>query len=292
MKKALIIGSSSLVGQALLAELEARSARYRTLDRSGEFNLFDEYDDYYWDEMIAEFHEVVYISWIGSPSTAQDAIKEGVDVNLRTLKSLCAALARRGSGHLVFLSSAGAIYGGGEYEVSELSDVSPVAYYGESKLKAEQMIVTSLSGQDALRFSLLRISNIVGLRRNLTSGFDLVNHLVTCIKNGEAFSLYGDGENTRDFIAVADVASAIGLVLVRDGDSEVFNICAGQSYSINEVIALVEEVAGKTLQVNKLEKRCVDIRHIRVSAGKAKELLLWRPQISLAESIAHILHAN
>lgn len=292
MKKALIIGSTSLVGQALVAELSLCGMVYETLDRSSSFTLFEEYGAEYWDEVIVGYNEVVYISWIGRPSTAQDAIVEGVDVNLRALSCLCAAFGRRGAGHLVFMSSAGALYSCGQAVATELCEVAPTAYYGESKLRAEQIIEKSFTGQLALRASILRVSNIVGLREQLTSGFDLVNHLVTCLREGREFLLYGDGENTRDFVVVSDVVAAIRLVLNRDVGSQIFNICAGQSHSVNEMISMVESLSGKELKLCKLQKRGVDVRHIRVSACKAKDLLEWNAKTSLKEYITQLLHVG
>ena len=289
MKEVLIIGSSSLVGQALLAELDAGGKSYKTLDRSSGFNLFDDYDERYWDEVITGFDEVVYISWIGSPSTAQDSIVEGVDVNLRGVSALSAALARRGYGHLVFLSSAGALYGGGEAEATECTLVQPAGYYGESKLRAEEVIMRAFKGHASLQVSILRISNIIGHRKRLISGFDLLNHLVTCLREGREFVLYGDGEHTRDFIAVEDVASAIISTLSYSGGDTIFNICRGLSYSVNEVMALVEEVMGKPLRVSRQPARGVDIRHIRVSAAKAHRLLAWKANKDLRESITQLI---
>jgi UDP-glucose 4-epimerase len=90
---------------------------------------------------------------------------------------------------------------------------------------------------------------------------------------------------TRDFVFIDDVGRAIALAVESDGGSAVVNIASGISTSLREVCAMVGEARGKTINTNFEKSRPVDVKASMLCIDRAREVLGWRPEVSLAHGI-------
>jgi nucleoside-diphosphate-sugar epimerase len=100
--------------------------------------------------------------------------------------------------------------------------------------------------------------------------------------------VHWDGEQTRDFTYVDDVARANLLAAAADGpvDGQVINIGAGRAKSVNEVLATVSEVMGRWIEPVRMPKRQGDVRHTLADITRARELLGWEPQADWTKAVA------
>jgi UDP-glucose 4-epimerase len=103
---------------------------------------------------------------------------------------------------------------------------------------------------------------------------------------GEALTIDGDGEQTRDFLHVSDVVKAVILALNHGGlNGEVFNVCTGVPTSINQLASTLKTVTGKSLKVKYGPARLGDIRSSYGDPAKAKKNLGFRATVDLTEGL-------
>jgi len=190
---------------------------------------------------------------------------------------------------LIYASSA-AVYGmAEEMPLSEGHKVLPISFYGLSKYSAEQYIQLyhQLYG---IKYAILRYGNVYGMRQNLHSEAGVVSIFVNKAINNEMLTVYGDGNQTRDFIFVRDVAKA-NIQAVEYAENETFNISTNQPTSLNDLIVELQKASSQPLEINYTDPRPGDIRNSYLSYERAKKSLKWEPQTSfesgMKETIAY-----
>ncbi|MFA7148933.1 MAG: GDP-mannose 4,6-dehydratase, partial [Syntrophomonadaceae bacterium] len=184
---------------------------------------------------------------------------------------------------IVFASSA-AIYGNPLYlPVNEQHPALPLSFYGLSKYTAE-CYIRMFAATFGLRYSILRFSNVYGSRQPTTGEGGVIAQFISRFRKGEAPVIYGDGEQTRDFIYVGDVVAACCRALYM-GDNQTLNISTGKAVSINQLCQLVENINGCSPQPFYNPWRDGDILHSVLDNSKARNLLLWNPRSSLKDGL-------
>lgn len=190
-------------------------------------------------------------------------------------------------------SSTAALYGNPERTPIEESDaLRPTNAYGESKLLVERMLewFHRLHG---LRYASLRYFNAAGATGRLGEDHDPETHLIPIVLQvaagkRDSVSIYGtdypthDGSCIRDYIHVADLASAHVLACERLGkDKEperlIYNLGNGRGFSVREVIAAAEQVTGTKIAVKETPPRSGDPAILVASSNKIREELGWKP---------------
>ncbi len=106
----------------------------------------------------------------------------------------------------------------------------------------------------------------------------------------EPLTIYGDGEQTRDFICINDIVNALVLTLeAKDVDGEVFNICTGKPTSINQIVEAVHAVTGRAVRVKRAAARAGEIRFSYGDPAKAAVKLKFTAKVSLQEGLKLLL---
>lgn len=214
-------------------------------------------------------------------------------VNVGGTVSLMEAMRDAGVRRVV-LTSSGAVYGQQEQQpVRESAAPEPDSPYAVSKWAAEQYVHTigALWGIETVA---LRIFNAYGPGQALpVSHAPVVPRFLYQALTGGSVVIFGDGQQTRDFIYVSDVISA----LVRAAEARavnrlVINVGSGQETSVSRLAAQVEEVTGHSLSVLYNQEKSGGVRRLVADIGRARELLGWEPQVSLAQGLAQTLAAD
>ncbi len=188
---------------------------------------------------------------------------------------------------IVFSSSA-AVYGNPEVvKVSEDTPTVPLSIYGVSKLSAEHylQVFNHLYG---LRYTVLRYANVFGPRQDASGEGGVVSIFAANVLTGRRPVIFGDGEQTRDFIYVGDIVNA-NLQALTGRDQTTLNIGTGIQTSVNRLFLLISEIAGTSLTPIYTEAREGDIRHSCMNNGKAVTALGWKPEVSLKEGLTKTL---
>jgi UDP-glucose 4-epimerase len=217
------------------------------------------------------------------------------EVNTIATKNLATICASKGVERFLFASSA-AVYGNIEAElVTEDLSCNPISPYGESKLLAENELLSIKS--ETMFIGILRIFNLFGYTNNLKptarelQAGDVQSSLYRAIMNREAFCLNGndystyDGTAIRDYIHPLDVANAIALLLKADIEKEILNLGCGMGTSLGEIINAINGQVKPPIDVVIHPRRSGDIAKIVSNSNRAQHILNWRISYSDIETL-------
>ena len=189
--------------------------------------------------------------------------------------------ARACGAEIVFSSTGGAIYGDVDEPATEDTPRRPVSAYGIAKLCAEEY----LSGWNRIygsNHAVLRFANVYGPRQSSTLEGGVVSIFMERLRDGEETLVFGDGEQTRDYVFVGDVVDA---VLAAAGRGGVYNVGTGTETSVNELHRLCAELVGVTSDPKYVDPRPGDARRSVLDASRAERELGWRPATALADGL-------
>ena len=182
---------------------------------------------------------------------------------------------------LLFTSSA-AVYGDNpELPKKEDSPIDPLTPYAIDKFATEKFILDYGKLYDIPTVA-TRFFNVYGPNQNPSSPYSGVLSLIArAAKNNERFTVFGDGEQTRDYIYVTDVINALKVVVTSQNSiHNVYNIATGTPISLNNIIKLFEKISRQKLLVNYSEKRLGDIKHSYANVSKLG-LLGYTPEYTV-----------
>jgi len=214
-------------------------------------------------------------------------------VNAEGTAAVARAVISAGVGRVIYLSSA-AVYGVPQYlPVNEEHPTKPISPYGASKLAGE-LVLESLAGSlGKPEYVILRLFNVYGPGQNPSSPYSgVITKFIHAVMNGKEIVIYGDGEQSRDFIHVEDVAGAVVKALTATEACTTLNIGTGRRTTINELAKLVMSVAGREVPVKHAPPRKGDIRHSVASVERARRVLGWEPKIELVDGLRTLLDAT
>ena len=183
---------------------------------------------------------------------------------------------------LVFSSTGGAIYGECERPAREEDERRPVSPYGTAKLAAEEYLAT-WNRLHGTRHVALRFANVYGPRQLAKLEGGVVAIFMDRLRAGESVTIFGDGEQTRDYVYVGDVVRAVLAAVGRDGG--VFNVGTATETSVNELFDGCRRVAGVETQPTYAAARPGDALRSVVDISRSERELGWRPQTPLEEGL-------
>jgi UDP-glucose 4-epimerase len=203
-------------------------------------------------------------------------------VNVLGTIAVLEAARRHGAQKVVFASSGGCIYGEpSEDELPVDEDRRLVAHspYGASKIAAEHYLETyeALYG---LEWTSLALANVYGPRQDPAGEAGVVAIFTEQMLGGQTPVIFGDGEQTRDFVYVDDVVHAFVLAADKAGGTRL-NIGTGQRTSVNRLYQAVAAAAGYGEDPVYAPERPGELRHNAVDPSLAADVLGWRPWTNL-----------
>ena len=210
------------------------------------------------------------------------------DVNVNGTLNLLKASADSNVRRFVYASSC-AVYGNAEtLPINENCPPMPTSPYGVSKLAAESYVRVFYE-VFGLETVCLRYFNVYGPRQVHSQYSSVMTQFLENLEEKRSLVIFGDGEQTRDFVHVRDIVKANLLALKRDGVAgETFNIATGVSTAINQLARMLIEVTGKNVKVEHSEPREGDIKHSYADISEAKKKLQYAPNISLREGLKEL----
>jgi UDP-glucose 4-epimerase len=285
--RALVTGGAGFIGSHLVDALVARGDDVTALDdlstgRRAQVNEAARLIEHDVREPFETDAEVVFHlaaqADVGT-SVEQPAFDAAVNV-VGTVNVLEAARAA-GAG-VVFASTGGAIYGDVDAPASEEAALRPVSPYGTAKLAGEAY-VEAWRRIHGLRAVSLRFANVFGPRQSSSLEGGVIAIFLERLARGEETVVFGDGEQTRDFVHVADVVRALTAASARDGG--VFNIGTGIETSINRLHELCRAVVGGGAPALHEAPRAGDARRSVLDVSRAERELGWRPELGLEDGL-------
>lgn len=180
----------------------------------------------------------------------------------------------------VIYSSSAAVYGNPEYlPIDENHKVNPISFYGISKHTPEHYIKV-YSEIYNMKYTIFRYANVYGIRQDPKGEGGVISIFIDRLLNNKTPFIYGDGEQTRDFIYVKDVAKA-NIKAITKGDNEIVNISTNKPISINRLYEEMGKISGINIKAKYKPKRIGDILNSYLSNEKAKNVLGWEEKYTL-----------
>lgn len=181
----------------------------------------------------------------------------------------------------IITASTAAVYGKPEFlPVSEDHKLEVLSFYGLSKMTMESYI--KFFGVDYIIF---RYANVYGPRQDSHGEAGVVSIFIDRMLNNQPIEIHGDGEQTRDFVYVEDIANANLLAIESDIKNEVINISTNESISVNELYTTLKNLSGYNKKAVYSAPREGDIKDSILDNLKAKTIINWDYKVSLAEGL-------
>ena len=308
----LVTGGAGYIGSHTVLQLAARGERVVVLDdlstgfrqavRDVSLVVGQVGDRALVEGLLAE-HKVETIIHFAAHTIVPESVSNPLKYygnNTCSTRSLLDCASRAGVKHFVFSSTA-AVYGiPANGMAAEESATSPINPYGTSKLMSEWML-RDLCAATAMRYVALRYFNVAGsdLEGRIGQSTRAATLLVkvaceVAVGKRQSLSVFGtdyptpDGTGVRDYIHVEDLASAhvSALNYLRDGGKSLIANCGyGHGYSVREVIASVEKIAGIKLNVREEPRRAGDPPALVARADKVREVLGWSAKLDNIDTI-------
>lgn len=205
-------------------------------------------------------------------------------VNLVGFLNLIEAGRRSGLRRVIFSSTGGAIYGEQEvFPCAENHPLRPVSPYGVAKLATENYLFF-YRAEYGLEYLSLRYANVYGPRQDPHGEAGVVAIFCGRMLAGQQVTIFGDGEQTRDYVFVDDIVRA-NLAALRCEASGAFNIGTGVETSVSRLYRELAAAAGIDRQPVHAPRRAGEQRRSVISPGRSAEHLRWRPEVPLAEGL-------
>ncbi|HZT65593.1 MAG TPA: NAD-dependent epimerase/dehydratase family protein [Acidimicrobiales bacterium] len=197
---------------------------------------------------------------------------------------------RAGSSKVVFASSGGTIYGDpdpADLPVKETHPRRPLSPYGVAKNAVGDYLYAYRELHD-LEFTALALANVYGPRQDPHGEAGVVAIFAGLLLAGKECTVYGDGNQTRDFVFVDDVVDAFARAAERGGGL-LLNVGTGQETSVNRLYAVMAAAAGVDRPPNHAPARPGELQRSALDPSRAAIHLGWRPWTSLEEGTAAVL---
>ncbi len=226
------------------------------------------------------FHEAALVSVVKSISNPEKTYEINVEGTRNVLEASLGEKVKR----LVFASSA-AIYGNANPPVAEDFEFNPLSPYAESKIEGEKLMAEF--NKKGLETVSLRYFNVYGERQDPNSQYSgVITRFIGKMLGGESPTIYGDGNQSRDFIYVDDVVDAnLSAVEKKEAAGEAFNIATGKPITINQLEGLLSELTGYDGEPEYGEKREGDIYDSYADVSKALKYLGFRASTNIDEGL-------
>ena len=297
--KALVTGGAGFIGSNLVNALVERGDDVRVLDNfstgnrvnlagleveivEGELRSYERVHN-----AVRGVEVVFHLGALGSvPRSVQDPLTSSA-VNVEGTLNVLLAARDEGIRRVVF-SSSSSVYGTrADLPVAETSACDPISPYGVAKLAAERYCVSFSRVYESFETVVLRYFNVFGPRQSPFSQYAaMVPLFITAIATGEPITVFGDGEQSRDFTYVENVVDATMRAADAPGASgRIFNVAAGSPASVNAVAQTIARILEQPVERLDAPPRPGDIRDSWADVSAAREILGYEPAAGLEEGL-------
>ncbi len=207
------------------------------------------------------------------------------EINIGGSINVLRLCAEHETGKFIFSSTGGALYGEPEkLPADEKTPALPLSPYGISKLATENY-VRYHSKRHGFGHVILRYANVYGERQNPEGEAGVIGIFCENIISGKSCLIFGDGEQTRDYVHVSDVSQA-NLLAAGLKEEGTFNIGTSVESSVNDIVRILEEVTETGFTTVHEKQRPGEVRSISLDCSLAEERLGWSARVALREGLS------
>ena len=224
-----------------------------------------------WNDILTDIDYIFHLAAMASVPLSIDAPIKCNEVNLNATVKLLDSAVKNNVQKIVFSSSA-AVYGQNKnMPLKETEPLMPTSPYAASKASCE-IYLKSFYESYGLNYTVLRYFNVFGPKQDKNSDYAaVIPNFISAFLSGKSPKIYGDGNQTRDFIYVEDVANA-NILACKSKYNGVVNIASGEKISINQLFEVIKNNLGSELEAEYLPKRPGDIQHSLASTKNMSKI--------------------
>ena len=179
------------------------------------------------------------------------------------------------------LASSSSVYGESPLPLREDNLLRPISPYGVTKLDSENLGYLYYKSFK-VPVIILRYFTVYGPRQRPDMAF---HKFIKALLNDEEITIYGDGNQSRDFTFISDVVGATIAGAQCETTGEIINVGGGTQVTVNETLRILEEITKKKARIRYIEKQRGDVLHTFADISKAKKLLDYQPKVELREGL-------
>jgi UDP-glucose 4-epimerase len=297
MRKVLVTGGGGFIGSNLVKRLLEEGNSVTVLDNflSGYRNNLDPFPsvkiiegdvrDKNAVEIAIKDAEVVFhlAASVGNKRSIDQPITDA-EINVLGTLNVLEASRKEGVRKIVTSSSAGIFGELKTLPIKEDHPIEPDSPYGCTKL-CEEKLCLSYSKLYDIEAVCLRYFNVYGPNQRFDAYGNVIPIFVFRMLNNEPIFIYGDGEQTRDFVHVNDVVQANIKAANTNGVSGAFNIASGTRVTINKLVKMIKAESSNLIRIEHVSERAGDVRHSLADISLAQKLINYLPLVDLENGI-------
>ncbi len=262
-----IIGSNGFIGQHLTKKLQQipgvnLSLFGRSTDSvfgdSLPYTVLDMNDNALINERFADIDIIYYLASQSIPASSWDHPTIDVRNNLLPFLNLIECVVQLKAKKIVFLSSAGTIYGPTKEKVTENSVKEPFSPHGIIKLTMEYFL-NYFNKKYGLQYDIFRVANVYGEGQNTSKGLGIINTFLEHILTDGKIRIFGDGSIIRNYLYVKDLTDLLAMSLSTNAESsDIYNASSYDTLSINNLVDVIKKVVAEDFEIIYTENRKSD----------------------------------
>lgn len=300
-KSACVTGGAGFIGSRLVGALLRDGLAVRVLDNlsvgrranvpaAAHFVEGDILDRVAVEEAVRGCDVVFHLAARVAIRSSFDFAVEDTHTNLTGAASVLSGVARAKSVRKFIFASSMAVYADAPTPapIAEDFPTLPVSPYGISKLAAERL-THMMCAANGIPSTVLRFFNTYGPGQKLSPYVGVVTIFVNELCKGNRPTIFGDGEQARDFVHVDDIVQGLLAAMRSDSSGETFNIGSGIPHSVNQVLDLLNQVLGTSLPGRHADPVRGELRYSVADISKATRLLGYRPQHRFESSLRKVV---
>lgn len=295
--KVLVTGGAGFIGSHLVDRLIKEGHEVSIIDNlsSGkEINLNPQAKFYKLDILSPSLQKVFspekrfdYIFHLAAQIDVRKSVEKPVfdaEVNVLGSLNLLSLCLKKKPEKFIYASTGGAIYGEPDYlPADEKHPIHPNCAYGISKHTVEHYLELFHTLYH-LNYTIFRFPNVYGPRQDPNGEAGVVSIFIGKMLKNNTPSIFGDGNQLRDYLYVNDIVAA-NMVSLKKGDNRIYNLGSGKGTSVNELFKKLRRIIGFKKESEYSAPRLGEVNRIYLSAEKARRELSWQPKIELEKGL-------
>ena len=274
-----IVGCNGFIGRHLSLALSKKKDISLHLFGRAETNQsvvespYKKFNVAYKQQTVEDFKNLDVIYYLASdsiPVSSWENPKIEIEKNLIPFLDFLDCVAQTTVKKIVFVSSAGTIYGSSNEKLNENTNKFPFSPYGINKLTMEYYL-NYYQEKNNLKYDIFRVSNIYGEGQQTQKGLGIINTFLENMVSGKDIKVYGNGETIRNYIYIKDVIRFLETAVVTDlAQSNIYNLCSNDNLSINQLLGIIRSIVTEPYNVLYVDQRNSDNPFISLDNSKIK----------------------
>jgi len=287
-----VVGANGFIGSRLVKSLSSRGvvkavSRRPVEEARAEWIPLSADGHVDWAPILSPGATVIWAAGNSTPASSSRSAAAELASNIAPLVRLLEATRGAPPLRIVFLSTGGAIYGDVMGNAAtEKTVIEPRSYYSAGKAAAEAFLCAwaHQEGHDAVIF---RASNVYGSGQPYRPGFGIIPTAFHAIRHDVPVAIRGDGEATRDYLHVEDLASLVAEAAARTPSpgATTYNASSGQGLSLNALFERIEHITGRRVPRTYSPAPAFDVKRVVLDNGLASAAYAWRPSIDIESGL-------